>query len=136
MLTDKEITDAMHDIHALCSFAMLKPGCERDMDGSKRIKELGFTSKPQGAYIVFESINERGLDALRSLAQAWVNVKQHQEHYSEFWDGVDRSAKEVATWPDWKIDHTTFYDDRCDNCKEFDKDGCPSCGPETIKSVF
>lgn len=23
----------------------------------------------------------------------------------QIWDGVDRAALEVATWPDWKIDH-------------------------------
>lgn len=27
-------------------------------------------------------------------------------------------------------------DDRCLNCKEFDNDGCPYCGPNTIKKVF
>jgi len=27
-------------------------------------------------------------------------------------------------------------DDRCDNCREFDKDGCPSCGPKTLYAVY
>ncbi len=27
-------------------------------------------------------------------------------------------------------------DDRCQNCKEHDNDGCPNCGPHTIKRVF
>jgi hypothetical protein len=37
-------------------------------------------------------------------------------------------------WPHGTLIET--YDDRCQQCKEFDNDGCPNCGPNTIKKVF
>jgi len=39
-----------------------------------------------------------------------------------------------GTWPHETLVET--YDDRCPQCKEFDNDGCPSCGPNTIRKVF
>ena len=39
-----------------------------------------------------------------------------------------------GAWPHGTLVET--YDDRCTQCKEFDNDGCPNCGPNTIRKVF
>lgn len=41
----------------------------------------------------------------------------------------------VTTYPPSLQTTKPTEDDRCDNCREFDKDVCPSCGPQTIAKV-
>jgi hypothetical protein len=32
-----------------------------------------------------------------------MNITRNSE-FKEFWDAIDEAAKEVATWPCWKVD--------------------------------
>jgi hypothetical protein len=79
-MTDKEFTDFIHELHALTSVCMRKPGCERDGDAAHRIAKKNLTRRyEQGpvkdalTYALSSqlSINENGLDVLRKLYKTW-----------------------------------------------------------------
>lgn len=47
-----------------------------------------------------------------------------------------RHAEELGIFKPKPPASTSGTDDRCDHCKEYDKDGCYNCGPLTIAKVF
>jgi hypothetical protein len=43
--------------------------------------------------------------------------RSNSERSRKFWEGVDQSAAEVATWPDWKIDRPRELGDDDAECR-------------------